>query len=48
MEPCIDKNRFGALVLQKALVSHVAAGQNADFILISYGKGEHSELMCKL
>lgn len=48
VQPCVDKKRVVALVLQKASVSHVAAGQNVDFILIFYGKGEHSELTCKL
>lgn len=34
--------------LPKAPVLHITAGQDVIFILIFYGKGEHSELMCKL
>lgn len=43
-----NKNRFAMLMLQKAPVLHSRAGQGFSFISIFYGKGEHSELMCRL
>lgn len=34
--------------LQKAAVLRITAEQDVIFILVFYGKGEHSALMCKL
>lgn len=43
-----NKNRFVMLMLHKAPVLHSSAGHEISFISIFYGKGEHSELMCRL
>lgn len=48
LQLCFNKNRFVTLMLQKAPGLHGRAGQDISFISIFCGKGEHSELRCRL